>query len=174
MSAFQRDSYTRQDRSWEASGHIPRSHSDACSFMFLNYAALLQKGAPGAPRVKSKPGCTTNLMKFLETLAARPLSLLLVAVIVLSVGVTALCVGFAIHIAGPVSIHIPHVEIPGVEIHTGSAPAITEPSIKKWGAAAAESLRRTRRRAKSEAPVPSRPTPFRASGQAGANRALAF
>jgi hypothetical protein len=53
--------------------------------MFLNYAALLQKGAPGAPRAKSKPGCTTNLMKSLETLAARPLSLLLVAVIVLSV-----------------------------------------------------------------------------------------
>jgi hypothetical protein len=128
MSTFQSDSYTRQVRSRKASGPIPRSHSDACSFMFLNYAALLQKGAPGANQAKSNSGCTSTLMKFLETLAARPLSLFLVAVIVLSVGITALCVGFAVHIAGPVSIHIPHVEIPAVEIQAGSAPSISEPS----------------------------------------------
>jgi hypothetical protein len=96
--------------------------------MFLNYAALLQKGAPGANQAKSNSGCTSTLMKFLETLAVRPLSLFLVAVIVLSVGITALCVGFAVHIAGPISIHIPHVEIPAIEIHAGSAPAIAEPS----------------------------------------------
>lgn len=128
MSTFQSDSYTRQVRSRKGSGPIPRSHSDACSFMFLNYAALLQKGAPGAHQAKSTSGCTSTLMKFLETLAARPLSLFLVAVIVLSVGITALCVGFAVHIAGPISIHIPYVELPAVEIHTGSAPVVAEPS----------------------------------------------
>jgi hypothetical protein len=92
--------------------------------MFLNYAALLQKGAPEAPRAKSKSDCTSILMKFLETLAAvRPLSLFLVAVIILSAGI-------AVRIAGPISIHIPHVEIPAVEIHTCSAPVVAEPSKK--------------------------------------------
>jgi hypothetical protein len=101
----------------------------ACFSPNLNYAALLQKGAPSGSKAKSTSGCTPILMKFLETLAAaRPLSLFLVAVIVLSVGITALCVGFAVHIAGPVTIHIPHIELPAVEIHTGSAPASAEPS----------------------------------------------
>jgi hypothetical protein len=125
LMSFQRDSYTRQARSGKVSGHMPRSHSDAGSFMFLNYAALLQKGAPGANQAKSNSGCTSTLMKFLETLAARPLSL---SVIILSIGITALCVGFAVHIAGPVSIHIPHVELPAVEIHAGSAPVVAEPN----------------------------------------------
>ena len=97
-------------------------------FHVFELCLLLQKGAPGALQAKSTSGCTSTLMKFLETLAARPLSLFFVAVIVLSVGITALCVGFAVHIAGPISIHIPHVEIPAIEIHTGNAPAISEPS----------------------------------------------
>ena len=131
MSAFQRAPYTRQSRSGKVLGHMSQSHSDACSFIFMNYAALLQKGAPEAHQAKSKSECTSTLMKFLETLATRPLSLFLVAVIILSVGVTALCVGFAVHIAGPISIHIPHVEIPAVEIHTGSTSALTGESQHK-------------------------------------------
>lgn len=120
MSAFQRNSYTRQARSGKVSRHVPRPHSDARSFMFLNYAALLQKGAPEAHRAKSKSECTSILMKFLKTLAAaRPISLFLVAVIILSAGT-------AVRIAGPISIHIPRVEIPSIEIHTGSAP-VAEP-----------------------------------------------
>jgi hypothetical protein len=98
--------------------------------MFLNYAALLQKGAPGARQAKSKSGCTFTLMTFLETLVARPMS---VAVIMLSIGITALFVGFAVRIAGPVSVHIPHVETPAVEIHTGSAPSQAEASPRKHG-----------------------------------------
>jgi len=106
-------------------GILPRPHSDVRSFKFLNYAALLQKGAPEAPRAKSKSECTSILMKFLETLAAvRPLSLFLVAVIILSAGI-------AVRIAGPISIHIPHVEIPAIEIHAGSAPVVAEPSKKE-------------------------------------------
>ena len=130
MPDFQRNFYTRQARRGKASGHMPRSHSDARSFKFLNYAALLQKGAPEAHRAKSKSECTSILMKLLETLAVRPVSLFLIAVIVLSVGITALCVGYAVHIAGPLSIHIPHAEIPAVEIHAGSAPVVAEPSNK--------------------------------------------
>jgi hypothetical protein len=89
--------------------------------MFLNYAALLQKGAPAAHQAKSKSGSTYTPMKYLEILAARPMLLFLIAVIILSVGV-------AVRIAGPISIHIPRVEIPAIEIHTGSSPAIAEPN----------------------------------------------
>ena len=138
---IQRDSYTRQSRSRKASAHIPRFRSDTCSFMFLNYGALLQKGAPAAHHAKSKSGCTSTPMKAIEILAGRPLSLFLVAVVILSVGVTALCVGFAIHIAGPVSLHIPHVEIPAVEFHAGSAPVVAEPD-KKAAAPSSRSLRK--------------------------------
>jgi hypothetical protein len=87
-------------------------------------------------------------MKFLETLAANPLSLFLVAVIVLSVGVSALCVGFAIHIAGPVSIQTPHIEVPGVEIHTGSAPATAMYGAQKRRTIDTKLLRRTQRKTK--------------------------
>jgi hypothetical protein len=31
-------------------------------------------------------------------------------------------------VTGPISIHIPHVEIPAIEIHTGSVAAIAEPN----------------------------------------------
>jgi hypothetical protein len=130
LMSMQRDSYTRQSRSRKASAHIPRFRSDTCSFMFLNYAALLQKGAPAAHHAKSKSGSTYTPMKSMEIFAARPLSLFLIAVVILSVGVTALCVGFAIHIAGPVSLHIPHVEIPAIEFHAGSAPVVAEPDKK--------------------------------------------
>ena len=124
MSAFQRNSYTRQARSRKVLGHVPRSDSVAGSFKFLNYAALLQKGAPEAHRAKSKSECTSILMKFLETLvAAHPLSLFLVAVIILSAGM-------AVRIVGPISIHVPHLEIPAIEIHVGSAPVDTEPGKK--------------------------------------------
>jgi hypothetical protein len=88
--------------------------------MFSNYAALLQKGAPVAHQAKSKSGSTYTPMKFMEILAARPMSLFLIAVIILSVGV-------AVRIAGPISIHIPRVEIPTIEIHAGSAPVVAEP-----------------------------------------------
>jgi hypothetical protein len=101
--------------------------------MFLNYAALLQKGAPEAHQAKSNSGRTSTLMKLLETLAARPLSLFLISVIVLSIGITSLCVGFAIHIAGPISIQAPHVEVPGLNLHTGNAPSQAEARPRNHG-----------------------------------------
>jgi hypothetical protein len=110
--------------------------------MLLNYAALLQKGAPGAHQAKSKSGCTFTLMKLFEILAAKPLSMFLVAVIVLSVGITALCIGYAFHIAGPVSIRTPHVEVPGLEVQTGSAPGPAGASPNKHGAAGPTAKRR--------------------------------
>jgi hypothetical protein len=122
--SFQRDSYTRQARSGKVSGHMPRSHSDACSFMFLNYAALLQKGAPSGPKAKSTSGCTPTLMKSIEALAARPWSLLLFIVLVLSFGI-------ALHMAGPVSIQTHPIEVPGIDIHIGTTSAPAEANQHK-------------------------------------------
>jgi hypothetical protein len=85
----------------------------ACFSPNLNYAALLQKGAPSGSKAKSTAGCTPTLMKSIEALAARPLSLLLFIVLVLSLGI-------ALHMAGPISIQTHPIEVPGIDIRIGT------------------------------------------------------
>lgn len=102
-----------------------RCHSPATCFSpNLNYAALLQKGAPSGSKAKSTSGCTPTLMKSIEALAARPLSLLLFIVLVLSLGIT-------LHMAGPISIQTHPIEVPGIDIHIGTTSAPAEANQHK-------------------------------------------
>jgi hypothetical protein len=119
MSTFRRGNpildSSREGKIWRRD----RCHRPAACFSpNLNYAALLQKDAPSGSKAKSTPGCTPTLMKSIEALAARPLSLLLFIVLVLSLGV-------ALHMVGPISIQTHPVEVPGIDIHIGttSSPA---------------------------------------------------
>jgi hypothetical protein len=126
MSTFRRvipilDS-SREGKLWRRD----RCHRPAACFSpNLNYAALLQKGAPSGSKAKSTSGCTPTLMKSIEALAViPPLSLFLFIVLVLSVGI-------ALHMAGPISIQTHPIEVPGIDIHIGTTAAPAEANQHK-------------------------------------------
>jgi len=124
MSTLQSDSYTRQNRRGKTPVSRPRSALNRKLFSVLGLRPPSSERCSGSLQAKPESGCTSILMKFLETLEAKPLSLLLLIVLVLSLGI-------ALHIAGPISIQTHPIEVPGIDIHIGTTSAPAEANQHK-------------------------------------------
>ena len=105
-SVFRSDSYTRQHRRRPALEFEERSVQDRMQFSFFGLSSPSSERCSGGPQAQIRSGSTTPLMKNnLKSLLSKPASLLLLAVLVLSTG-------FALHLAGPISIQTHRVECP--------------------------------------------------------------
>jgi len=116
-SVFRSDSYTRQHRRRPALEFEERSVHDRIQFSIFGLFSPSSERCSGGPQAEFQSGSTTPLMKSnLKSLLSKPTSLLLLVILVLSVG-------FALHMAGPISIQTHRVELPDIEIHIGNTPA---------------------------------------------------
>ena len=115
MSGLRRTSYTSQKR-----GRLAPKFEERSTLDYI-YLSLLELSSPSSERCSDgaqaqfNPGCTPPLMKdLLKILLFKPISLVLLIALFLSVGI-------ALRLAGPISIRTHRVELPDVEIHIGEA-----------------------------------------------------
>jgi len=127
MSGLRRASYTSQNRRRPTLEFEQRSALDRVLFSLFELSSPSSERCSGSPQTQFKPGSTAPLMKnMLASLLLKPVSLLLLIALVLSLG-------FALHLAGPISIQTHRVELPDVEIHIGGNEALksANPSQKR-------------------------------------------
>jgi hypothetical protein len=118
MSGLRRTSYSSQKLRGPTLDFEQRSTLGRMQFSLFELSSRSSERCSGGTEVQFNPGCTTSLMKhLLKLLYSKPLSLLLLIVLVLSAGI-------ALHLAGPIFIQTHRVELLDVEIHIGNTQGV--------------------------------------------------
>jgi len=118
MSGLRGTSHPSQKRRRPTLDFEQRSTLDRMQFLLFELSSPSSERCSGGAKAQFNPGCTSPLMKdLLKLLFSKPVSLLLLIVLVLSAGV-------ALHLAGPISIQTHRVELPDVEIHIGNTEGV--------------------------------------------------